>query len=103
MAKKKQKIIEDENYNLYFKIIHFYKVLHIIYDETFYFMHKNRLFGGKKITYDNTISAVFWEEEYTLPDHIDKNDWLQVVANRTTTKHIYIEKNEFEKYVRWLW
>lgn len=103
MAKKKKKIIEDEDYNLYFKITTFYKVLHIAYDDTFYFMLEHRLFGGKQITYEHTHSAVFWEEEYTLPNHIDKNDWLQVVANRATTKHIYMEKNEFEKYVKWLW
>jgi hypothetical protein len=90
----KKKIIEDENYRLYFRITQFYDVLYLKYEETIYFMHGKRLFGGKKLTYENTISAVFWEEIYTLPDHIDINNWVQVVANRSIRKQIYINAED---------
>ena len=82
----KKKIIEDENYRLYFRITQYYDVLYIKYEEIFYFMHGKRLFGGKKLTYEKTKSAVFWEEIYTLTDNIDLNNWVQVVANRQTIK-----------------
>ncbi len=66
-----------------------------MFEETFYFMLKNRLFGGKQISYENTISVIFWEEKYTLPEGVDKTDLLQVVVYRITKNHIYLDSKEF--------